>query len=477
MSLPRPARLLAAFTGVALTGAAVAAPSEVAAQGFGLNEIGSCAVARGFAVTSAPCADASAIYWNPAATAELAAKNTLSVGAASIALRGTFTQDVSLTNYPANLHAALVPSGFYSGHVGPFALGFGVYVPYGLTSQWYTDFPGRFSAQKASLQNIYYQPNIAYRVNEHLSVGAGPVFAHSTVQLIQAVDLSQQVAEVGPNGPITFGQLGFASGTQFATARLDAKATATGYNAGVHFVYGPWQLGARYLSAITFRYDDAKARFEQEPTGLVLAAGNPITPGGVSTSLDAVLGTQFTGTGALTPQTGATVITDPWQAQGGIAYSGLLGTTISVDAERIGWSKFATLPVTFNGPAKASSRTLIENYHDSWSYRFGAEHTVQTGTLTGWSGRVGYSYAQSPAPDETVTPLLPDMNRRNASFGLGIPFGPKYALDASYLHVSTGGRRGRIVERTSTAQTAQQLDSGVYDLSANVFAVALRANF
>jgi len=178
MSLPRPARWLAALTGVALTGAALAAPSAVAAQGFGLNEIGSCAVARGFAVTSAPCADGSAIYWNPAATAELAAKNTLSVGAASIALRGTFTQDVSLKEYPANLHAQLVPSGFYSGHVGPFALGFGVYVPYGLTSQWYTDFPGRFSAQRASLQNIYYQPNIAYRVNEHLSVGAGPVFAH-----------------------------------------------------------------------------------------------------------------------------------------------------------------------------------------------------------------------------------------------------------------------------------------------------------
>jgi long-chain fatty acid transport protein len=461
-----------------MAGAALLVPgASAAAQGFGLNEVGSCAVARGFAVTSAPCADASAIYWNPAATADLPGRNTLSVGASSIAVHGSFTQDLTQHNYPGNLHAQLVPSGFYSGHVGPFALGFGVYVPYGLTSQWYLDFPGRFSAIKASLQNVYYQPNVAYKVNEHLSIGAGPILAHSQVKLIQALDLSQQVASVGPNGPITFGQLGFASGTQFATGRLEGSATAARYNAGIHVSYGPWQLGARYLSAITFHYDNAKVRFEQTPTGLILAQGNPITPGGVSTALDAVLGTQFTGTGALTPQGGASAITDPWQAQGGIAYSGLLGTTLSADAARIGWSKFQTLPVNFKGAAAAASRTLLEDYHDSWSYRFGAEHTVRTGPLTGWSGRAGYSYAESPAPAETVTPLLPDMNRRNASFGLGIPFGTAYSLDASYLHVNTGGRRGRIVERTSASQTAAQLNSGVYDLSANVFSVALRANF
>jgi len=461
-----------------LAGATLIVPgATAAAQGFGLNEIGSCAVARGFAVTSAPCADASAIYWNPAATADLPGKNTLSIGASSIAVHGSFTQDVTLNNYPGNLHAQLVPSGFYSGHVGPFALGFGVYVPYGLTSQWYLDFPGRFSAIKATLQNVYYQPNVAYKINDHISVGAGPILAHSHVQLIQALDLSQQVAAAGPTGPITFGQLGIASRTQFATGQLAGNALAAGYNAGVHFTYGPWQLGARYLSAITFHYNDAKARFEQTPTGLVLAQGNPITPGGVSTSLDAVLGTQFTGTGALTPQTGTSVITDPWQAQGGISYSGLFGTTLSADAARIGWSKFHDLPVNFKGNAQAASRTLLEDYHDSWSYRFGAEHTVKTGALTGWTGRAGYSYAESPAPAETVTPLLPDMNRRNYSFGLGIPFGTAYGLDASYLHVNTGGRRGRIVERTSESQTAQQLNTGVYDLSANVFSVALRVNF
>ena len=57
---------------VALSVASVAAcalPAGARAQGFGLNEIGSCAFARGFSATSAPCNDASAIFWNPGAAA------------------------------------------------------------------------------------------------------------------------------------------------------------------------------------------------------------------------------------------------------------------------------------------------------------------------------------------------------------------------------------------------------------------------
>lgn len=469
MSLLRHARWLA--------GAALVLPAASAgAQGFGLNEVGTCAMNRGFAVTSAPCTDGSAIYWNPAATAELSG-NTLGLGLASIDVKGGFRQDVSNVRYPSNISPSLVPDVFFSGRVGPFALGLGAYVPYGLTSQWDNTFPGRFSALKASLMNVYFQPNVAYKINDQWSIGAGPVIGHSQVELIQSLDLSQQAAAAGPSGPITFGQLGIASQTDFATARLKGTAVGLGFNAGIHGRIGAWQLGARYLSAIAFHYDDAKATFEQVSTGLILPQGNPVDPKGNPLPLDAVLAGQFSGNGALTSQVGTSAITDPWQAQVGLAYSGLAGTTVSADVARIGWSRFNQLPVTFKGNAKASSKVLLENYNDSWSYRFGAEHTVKGGALNGWTGRAGYAWAESPAPDVTVTPLLPDMNRRNYTFGVGIPFGPNYAVDAGYLHVNTGGRRGRIIERTSSAQTAQQLNSGVYDLRADVFSMTIRATF
>jgi long-subunit fatty acid transport protein len=93
------------------------------------------------------------------------------------------------------------------------------------------------------------------------------------------------------------------------------------------------------------------------------------------------------------------------------------------------------------------------------------------------TGRAGFSYATTPAPPETVTPLLPDMNRYNASIGAGIPLTHGVSLDAAYLHVFTAGRRGRIAERTSAAETAAELDSGFYDLAADVVSLSLRLHF
>ena len=89
----------------------------------------------------------------------------------------------------------------------------------------------------------------------------------------------------------------------------------------------------------------------------------------------------------------------------------------------------------------------------------------------------GFSYATTPAPDVTVTPLLPDMDRYNFSLGAGIPIGERVTLDAGYLRVETEGRRGRTGERVDRAQTAEQLNNGFYALNANIFSVSLKARF
>jgi len=65
------------------------------------------------------------------------------------------------------------------------------------------------------------------------------------------------------------------------------------------------------------------------------------------------------------------------------------------------------------------------------------------------------------------------MNRYNGALGLGIPVVHGVALDAAYLHVFTAGRRGRLVEREAS-QTAAELNSGFYDLAADVFTLSLR---
>ena len=109
--------------------------------------------------------------------------------------------------------------------------------------------------------------------------------------------------------------------------------------------------------------------------------------------------------------------------------------------------------------------------------RVGVEHAF----AAGFRGRVGFDWISSPAPDITVTPLLPDMDRRNYTIGIGLPLGASYTLDAGFLHVDTSGRRGRIVSRTRLSpeetETADELNSGFYTLNANVFSLSVKVNF
>lgn len=451
------------------------APGAALAQGFGLNEIGSCSVARAGAGVAAPCPDASRIFWNPAAAVRLPETTSLLVGAAAVAVDGAFLQDTTGLRFPGDVPVEVPPHLFANYRVQRrFAVGFGAYVPYGLTSQWEPNFPGRFSALKASLATIYLQPNFAFDVVPgRFAIGGGPVIGISEVELEQALELSSTPTSAG--GP-TFGQLGIAPGTEFGRAELHGADVAWGFNVGAQLqLTNSLALGARYLSEIEFDFQGATSEFRQTPTNLVV--GGTITPPFVAgTPVDALLAPQFAASGPLTTRGVKTNIPHPAQAQVGLGFTGLPNTTINLDYVWIGWSAFEELPVDFqpNGSAVTPpDRVLYEDYDDSWAIRGSLDYTFGNG----WAARLGASTVKSPAPDVTVTPLLPDMDRQNFAGGLSIPFGGRYALDASYLRVETAGRRGRIVERENRAQTATQLNSGWYELNANILSVSLKATW
>jgi long-chain fatty acid transport protein len=155
------------------------------AQGFGLNEISTCGLGRGYAAVANGCHDASSIYWNPAAVTNLNGFSWV-VGASAIAINGKFVQDTTFRTFKGDVPTAVIPHVFLNYHnpSSKASFGIGAYVPYGLTSQWHDDFPGRFSAKKAALQTIYVQPNLGWQINSKWSVGVGPVIGHSSVELI-----------------------------------------------------------------------------------------------------------------------------------------------------------------------------------------------------------------------------------------------------------------------------------------------------
>jgi long-chain fatty acid transport protein len=458
-----------------LSTVALLLPVIAGAQGYALNEIGSCAVGRSFAVTAGGCNDASSIFWNPAGTLRNDGWSALA-GAATISLKGSFKRDTTGREYDADASTAIVPHVFVNHHMkgSRWAFGAGLYVPYGLTSQWDTTFPGRFESQKASLKTFYVQPNVAYQINKDWSIGGGPIWAHSSVELDQSLDLSQQIAAAATatTPAVTFAQLGIAAGTEFGRGHLTGSASGFGGQLGVMGrLNSSWTVGARYLFPITFNYDNGDVSFTQVNTGLVIPATlNASLPAG--TKMDTVLAKEFATGGPLAAQKASTKIKHPAQAQIGANYSGFKGWNLEADYQWTQWSSFDSLVVTF--PSNPSlNQTKLEQYNNSSSLRLSAEHAFQNQALL----RLGISGVTSAAPDYTVTPLLPEQERAYYTIGGGYPINGNFSLDGAFAYISTLGRRGRTGGRSSTTLGASQVNNGVYSLSAYIFSLSLKASF
>lgn len=447
--------------------AALLLPAFAGAQGFALNEIGSCAVGRSFAVTAGGCSDASLIFWNPAATGRLDGWSVLA-GAASISIKGTFIRDTTGRRYDMNAPTAIVPHIFVNHHAkgSKLSLGAGVYVPYGLTSQWGDSFPGRFASIKAAIQTIYVQPNASWQLNDKWAIGGGPIWAHSSVELEQAIDLSTNVAAPG----VTFAQLGIPKGTEIGRAHVQGSGTGFGGQVGIiGKVTDQWTVGVRYLLPITFKYDNADATFRQINTGLVLAG--PLTGIPAGTPVDALVAPQFLSTGKLSTQHASTQITHPAQAQIGFNYVGMKDWNVEVDYQWTQWSKFKELPVTFD--TTSLSRTLIEDYNNSSALRISAERAFANKATF----RLGISGVTTAAPEVTVTPLLPEQERAYYTVGGAYPLMSNLTLDGAFEYVGTLGRRGRTDERASRTIGPTQINDGVYTLHAYVFSFSLKASY
>jgi long-chain fatty acid transport protein len=470
MTFRRALRLLLAL-------AVLLAPGAAGAQGFGVNEIGSCAVARSYAVVGAPCADASTIFWNPAFAATLRGWSVLG-GLALIDLSGDFERDTLRTEYETTAPIAPVPHLFvnYNAPNSRRSVGLGVYVPYGLTMEWGDDFPGRFQAQRASIATIYVQPNFGFRINDAWAIGGGPIFAHSTVELKRSVDLSEQPT---PLAGVTFAQVGIPRRTEFARANLDGSAIGVGGQIGVHGRLSPdWTVGARFMLPIWFEYA-GDVTFSQVTTGLIVGGAlpspttgfnPPLIPAG--TPVDQAVASQFTA-GALVPQRVRTKIVHPGQIQAGFGYTGFPNLALAVDYAWVGWKQLNQIVLDFQGPAPDA--TLIQDYNHSSAIRIGAEYALQQ--IQNAKLRAGFSGVATAAPDETVTPLLPEQDRSYVTIGGGLPVWRAWTVDLAYARVRTPGRRGRIVERANRGQGATALNTGVYKLGANVFSVSLKGSF
>jgi long-chain fatty acid transport protein len=449
-----------------LVTAVLVMPRPAEAQGFSVNEHGSCAMGRGGTGAASPCKDGSAIFFNPAGLILPKGKGVVSNGATFIAPKGNFTN--STTGEIDKLKEEVTPvPAFYAGYglSDVATIGFGVFAPYGLSIKWPATSQGRFLGYYASVQGIYFQPTFGLKAGKRLSFGLGLDVASTTVQLRQRVDLAGQTAAPG----VTFANLGVATGTDFANVQLTGNDVSVGYHVGaIGQITDRLSFGVRYLAKQKVEVDDGEAKITQVPTGLTLAPGNPLgLPAG--TPVDALVASQFQPGGSLVNQVGTADLPYPAQLNFGVALQATDRLKLLGDVGIQYWNVWKTLPLNFSilGP-----RTLIEAYKNTTSWRFGGEYLAGGQTTL----RAGIIVHNAGAPDQTVTPSLPEAPRTEFAGGFGSRLSDRFGFDVAYQYINQADRQGRSSDGGLAVPTAA-VNDGLYTFFANLVGVTLTYSF
>ena len=443
----------------------IAVPAPLSAQGFSLNEHGSCAMGRAGTGTASPCPDGSAMFFNPAGLASVKG-GVASLGATLLAPRGSFTDDA--TGLVSDLENKVfpVPAGYVAHSLGNrFAVGLGVFAPYGLTIEWPTTSQGRYVGYKSVISTIYVQPTAAVQLGKMFSVGAGLDIDFGHVQLQRRVDLSPQIATTTPT-TIYFANLGIPQGTDVADVDLTGNGTSVGFHLGVLVHPIEWMsLGIRYLSRQTIDINGGTATISQVITGLVLPPGNPLDtiPPFEAVLIDTLVAPQFQPGGPLTTQSASTALKVPDQLSVGAAIDVTEKLTFLFDFTWSNWSVFDTVAINF---AVLPTTVLPEDFEDTYTYRFGGQYAFKPGLVF----RLGVLFHDAAEPAQSVTPNLPEGPRNEFTAGVGIGLTSKLRLDLAYQYIDQADRRGRT---TSDPQTT----NGLYSFDANLFGATLSFTF
>ena len=461
------------FALLLLAGASSLVAAPLAAQGFGVYEHNACAMGRAGVTAARPCADGSAIFFNPAGLGGLPGTR-LTGGVTAIAAKGGFTDD--FLNHKTDLDNPVIPvPNFYFSHQlnSKYTVGLGAYAPYGLETKWPTEqFEGRFMGYNTDIRSIYIQPTLGVQVTPTLKLGIGAAYITSHLKLRQRVDLSTQAVPAALAGAAglpagtTFGMLGVPSLTDFADATLDANGTGFAFNFGaIVKVNDALSIGGHWLTRKHIRYD-GDAVFAQVPTNLVLPVTIGVCPACVpaGTALDGVLSSEFAAGGPLGTGPVSTEIVMPPQGTLGFAWKVNEKLDVMADWQYVVWGWFSEVNIQFENPG-TPDLALHPHNKDTNGFRFGTEYRYSPKVQL----RGGYLYHGGASPDDFVTPLLPEGPRNEFTIGAGVELSPKLHADLAYQYIKQNDRRGTV--NPSAGNT------GLYQFSANLFGLGLAYTF
>lgn len=358
------------------------------ASGFALNEQSISGMGLSFAGRSSAADDASTVFGNPAGMARLK-RDEVSLGVAAIHAKTDISNargSATGTNDGDMVPDTGVPMGYY---VKPLddkvAFGIGIYVPFGLATDYESSFQGRYEAKKSFVQVVTVQPTLSYRFNEHFSVGFGPTFNRIDGELTSALD-----------NPLP----GVADGK----VKIKGDDVAVGFNVGALYEFSPQtRVGVTYRSRVKYELEGNT----QVNAGGVLAG----LAGKYDASLDIT-------TPESVDMSFTHEIDDRWTV-----YAGSTWTR---------WSRLKEIRVeNENAPGPLSAITEEQNWHDTWAHAVGLSYKVNPQ----WVLRTGLAFDQSPTNNTNRSPRIPSGDRTIFSLGAGWSPTDDMTIDVAYSYL------------------------------------------
>jgi long-chain fatty acid transport protein len=433
---------------LAIVALAAVAGGPAYAAGFGIFEQGSKAMGMAGAFT-AQADDPSLLFHNAGGLAfveegELMAGFTWIKGAEAefqganpFPGEGYRAEQELLSEFPPHLY-----------YVAPindtWKWGVGVTAPFGLVTEWENpnQFAGRFVSTRAALQTVDVNPTLGWQVTPTFGLGFGGVARFSTVEL------DRNVPAINP-----FTQRAIDVGRLALESDMDS---GFGFNVGVlHRPSSRFSWGLSYRSKIEVEYG-GDARIAQ------VSSGNQ--------QLDALIAAQIPFNRDLPVET---AIEFPDMASFGVALGLTDRLLIEADVNWTGWSTFDAVPITFVDPFTGGTgsglpdQEIPEHWDDAMNYRVGLRWGGDAGQ---W--RLGYVFDESPQPEESVSPLLPDADRHGITVGFGRDAG-RLPWDLAFMYLKFDERERDISFRPPVVPVEEGPFFGTYNTTAYLLGVTI----
>jgi long-chain fatty acid transport protein len=405
-------------------------PSAAGASGFALLEQSASRLGTAFAGTAAAADDATTVFFNPAGMTALRQPEGV-VSASGIDISSQFRNDSSAAAFAQPLGGNggdagdwnFVPAAYFVLPAGDdLAFGIGVNAPFGLKLVYDDDWIGRFQALHNEIKTLNVNPSIAYRIGGRVSLGLGVDFQRLDAELTNDVNYSavvgqgvQQLVGAGQLPPATGAAIVAANAGLAGLARVSGDDDAWGFNLGVLFdVSDQTRIGLSYRSSIEYTVSGtvsfaAPAGADPIANGIIAAAsaaGAPLSSGPVKVDLEL-------------PDSATVSL----EQRFGEKYA------LVADVAWTGWSSIQELRIVRDSGTTVS--VTPERWRDTWRYALGATYALNDAITL----RAGVAVDETPVPDSTRTPRLPDTDRTWVALGARWQPSPAVLLDLGYAHL------------------------------------------